>query len=162
MFHLSLSSLSLLLTAGSAFSTGIGGQEARRQQAAPSITHSFNVSTCPGYTLSDLSETQNGLTAKLDLAGPACNAFGADIASLTIQVTYETQSRYASANSPGCRIFKQRKAACGHLRHCEFAVHGPRVRHCAPGGIGLEYRRQLGSGLQLRALTVCFLDYASF
>ncbi|KAJ7807951.1 glycosyl hydrolases family 31-domain-containing protein, partial [Mycena leptocephala] len=93
MFHLSLSSLALLLTAGSAFSTGIGGQEARRQQAAPSITHSFNVSTCPGYTLSDLSETQNGLSAKLDLAGPACNAFGADIASLTIQVTYETQSR---------------------------------------------------------------------
>ncbi|KAJ7680135.1 glycoside hydrolase family 31 protein [Mycena rosella] len=41
----------------------------------------------------DLSETQNGLTAKLDLAGPACNAFGADIASLTIQVNYETQSR---------------------------------------------------------------------
>ncbi|KAF7376773.1 Glycoside hydrolase family 31 protein [Mycena sanguinolenta] len=93
MFHLSLSSLALLLAAGSSFSTGIGGQETRRQQAAPSITHSFNVSTCPGYTLSNLSETQTGLTAKLDLAGPACNAFGADIASLTIQVNYETQSR---------------------------------------------------------------------
>ncbi|KAJ7191329.1 glycosyl hydrolases family 31-domain-containing protein [Mycena pura] len=92
MLHLSLSSLALLLAAGSAFSTGTGGQEARRQ-AAPSVTHSFNVSTCPGYTLSDLSETRNGLTAKLNLAGPACNAFGADIASLTIQVSYETQSR---------------------------------------------------------------------
>ncbi|KAF7334797.1 Glycoside hydrolase family 31 protein [Mycena sanguinolenta] len=75
MFHLSLSSLALLLAAGSSLSTGIGGQEARRQQAAPSITHSFNVSTCPGYTLSNLSETQTGFTAKLDLAGPACNAF---------------------------------------------------------------------------------------
>ncbi|KAF7362662.1 Glycoside hydrolase family 31 protein [Mycena venus] len=93
MFHLSLSSLALLLAAGSAFSTGIGGHEARRQQATTSITHSFNVSTCPGYILSDVSETQTGLTAKLDLAGPACNAFGADIASLTIQVNYETQSR---------------------------------------------------------------------
>ncbi|KAJ7759844.1 glycosyl hydrolases family 31-domain-containing protein [Mycena olivaceomarginata] len=91
MFHPTLSSLALLLAAGSAL-----GQEAPRQQVAlsnSSITHSFNVSTCPGYTLRDLSETQNGLTAKLDLAGPACNAFGADIANLTIQVTYETQSR---------------------------------------------------------------------
>jgi alpha-glucosidase len=116
MFHptLSIRSLALLLAAGSAL-----GQEAPRQQVAlsnSSITHSFNVSTCPGYTLRDLSETQNGLTAKLDLAGPACNAFGADIANLTIQVTYETQSRYASVNSL-CRIFKQRKAACEHLRH---------------------------------------------
>ncbi|KAJ7439652.1 glycoside hydrolase family 31 protein [Mycena latifolia] len=70
--------------------------EAPRQQVALSnlsIAHSFNVSTCPGYTLRDLSETQSGLTAKLDLAGPACNAFGADIANLTIQVAYETQSR---------------------------------------------------------------------
>lgn len=115
MFHLILSSLALLLAAGSAL-----GQEARRQQVAlsnSSITHSFNVSTCPGYTLRDFSETQNGFTAKLDLAGLACNAFGADIANLTIQVTYETQSRYASTNSPLCRIFKQRKAACEHLRY---------------------------------------------
>ncbi|KAJ7248672.1 glycosyl hydrolases family 31-domain-containing protein [Mycena rebaudengoi] len=96
MLHLTLGSLALLLAAGSALGTGIGGQEAHRQQTAlsnSSITHSFNVSTCPGYTLRDLSETQNGLTAKLDLAGPACNAFGADIANLTVQVTYETQSR---------------------------------------------------------------------
>ena len=46
-----------------------------------------------GYTLSSLSETKNGLTAKLDLAGSACNAFGQDIYNLTIQVTYETQTR---------------------------------------------------------------------
>ncbi|KAJ7468125.1 glycosyl hydrolases family 31-domain-containing protein [Mycena latifolia] len=96
MFHLILGSLALLLAARSALGAGIGGQEVPRQQVAlsnSSITHSFNVSTCPGYTLRDLSETQNGLTAKLDLAGPACNAFGADIANLTIQVAYETQSR---------------------------------------------------------------------
>ncbi|KAK7045115.1 glycoside hydrolase family 31 protein [Favolaschia claudopus] len=61
--------------------------------ACSALGASLNVSTCPGYTLSALSETQNGFTAHLDLAGPACNAFGTDIANLTIQVTYETQTR---------------------------------------------------------------------
>ncbi|KLO16236.1 glycoside hydrolase family 31 protein [Schizopora paradoxa] len=56
-------------------------------------SHSLNVSTCPGYSLSFLKTTSTGLTAKLNLAGPACNAFGSDIANLTIEVTYETQSR---------------------------------------------------------------------
>ena len=46
-----------------------------------------------GYTLSSLHETDNGLQARLDLAGPACNAFGHDIANLTLEVTYDTQSR---------------------------------------------------------------------
>ena len=49
-----------------------------------------------GYTLSSLENTHSGLTAKLNLAGPACNAFGTDIANLSIEVTYETQSRFAS------------------------------------------------------------------
>ena len=47
-----------------------------------------------GYTLGSLSETSTGLIAKLGLAGPACNAFGQDISNLTIQVTYESQSRW--------------------------------------------------------------------
>ncbi|RPD56306.1 hypothetical protein L226DRAFT_469159 [Lentinus tigrinus ALCF2SS1-7] len=57
--------------------------------AAPSL----NVSSCPGYTLSSVDETKNGLRAQLDLAGPACNAFGHDISNLTIEVTYETKTR---------------------------------------------------------------------
>ncbi|TBU42736.1 glycosyl hydrolases family 31-domain-containing protein [Dichomitus squalens] len=56
-------------------------------------TFSRNVSTCPGYTLSSLHETKTGLTAALSLAGPACNAFGHDIANLTLEVTYDTQTR---------------------------------------------------------------------
>ncbi|PIL31234.1 hypothetical protein GSI_05932 [Ganoderma sinense ZZ0214-1] len=56
-------------------------------------TFSKNVSSCPGYTLSSLQETKNGLTAKLDLAGAACNAYGHDIANLTLEVTYDTTSR---------------------------------------------------------------------
>ncbi|RDX45018.1 hypothetical protein OH76DRAFT_1024258 [Lentinus brumalis] len=56
-------------------------------------TPSLNVSSCPGYALSSLNETKNGLRAHLSLAGPACNAFGHDIPDLTIEVTYETQTR---------------------------------------------------------------------
>ncbi|KAF8890700.1 glycosyl hydrolases family 31-domain-containing protein [Infundibulicybe gibba] len=55
--------------------------------------HSLNVGDCPGYTLGSLHESQNGLTARLSMAGPACNAFGTDIHNLTIQVTYESKTR---------------------------------------------------------------------
>ncbi|THH14082.1 hypothetical protein EW146_g6217 [Bondarzewia mesenterica] len=54
---------------------------------------SQNVSSCPGYNLESLHETSHGLTAQLNLAGAPCNAFSEDIANLTIQVTYETQTR---------------------------------------------------------------------
>ncbi|KAI0714693.1 glycosyl hydrolases family 31-domain-containing protein [Earliella scabrosa] len=56
-------------------------------------TYSHNVSSCPGYTLSALHETKNGLTAHLSLARPACNAFGRDINNLTLKVTFDTKSR---------------------------------------------------------------------
>ncbi|KAI0310612.1 glycosyl hydrolases family 31-domain-containing protein, partial [Amylostereum chailletii] len=61
--------------------------------AANGIQLSLNVSTCPGYALGAVRQTTHGLVAHLSLAGPACNAFGIDIADLTIEVTYETQSR---------------------------------------------------------------------
>ena len=48
---------------------------------------------CIGYTLGSLSQTKTGLTAQLTLAGDACNAFGTDIADLTLQVTYDTNER---------------------------------------------------------------------
>ena len=38
-------------------------------------------------------KTNAGLLASLYLAGPACNAFGTDIANLTLEVTYEQQER---------------------------------------------------------------------
>ncbi|EIW75819.1 glycoside hydrolase family 31 protein [Coniophora puteana RWD-64-598 SS2] len=46
-----------------------------------------------GYTLQDLKQSDTGLTAQLNLAGEACNAFGNDIRNLTIQVTYKTEQR---------------------------------------------------------------------
>ncbi|EIW74552.1 glycoside hydrolase family 31 protein [Coniophora puteana RWD-64-598 SS2] len=60
---------------------------------AANASYSYNVTSCPGYTLQELKQTDTGLTAQLDLAGEACNAFGNDIQNLTIQVTYETQQR---------------------------------------------------------------------
>jgi alpha-glucosidase len=79
----------LLLLVGGALAGGKGVY--RRENET--FTNSFNVSSCPGYSLHSLSQQQNGLIAKLTLAGPACNAFGTDIAELTIRVTYETESR---------------------------------------------------------------------
>jgi hypothetical protein len=50
-----------------------------------------NVSS--GYALSSVRETSSGLTANLNLAGAPCTAFGQDIKNLTIQVSYESQTR---------------------------------------------------------------------
>ncbi|KAH9947335.1 glycosyl hydrolases family 31-domain-containing protein [Amylocystis lapponica] len=61
--------------------------------AARDSAFSLDVSSCPGYTLTSLTETLSGFTASLDLAGPACNAFGHDISNLTLDVTYESDTR---------------------------------------------------------------------
>ncbi|KAH9947326.1 glycosyl hydrolases family 31-domain-containing protein [Amylocystis lapponica] len=55
--------------------------------------YSLNVSSCPGYSLTSLSETLAGFTANLELAGPSCNAFGHDIPNLTLEVIYESDTR---------------------------------------------------------------------
>jgi hypothetical protein len=52
-----------------------------------------------GYTLSELKETEAGLTARLLLAGSACNAFGHDIRDLTVSVAYESKTRYVAFSS---------------------------------------------------------------
>lgn len=55
-----------------------------------------------GYTLTGLNESTHGLTAHLQLAGEECNAFGVDIKSLTVEVTYETDSRYGDISVHDC------------------------------------------------------------
>ncbi|KAG9311232.1 glycoside hydrolase family 31 protein [Chiua virens] len=64
----------------------------QQRQSARSATYSKNVTSCPGYTLESLTESQYGLTAQLSLAGMPCDAFGTDIADLTIEVTYQSQA----------------------------------------------------------------------
>ncbi|VDB95821.1 unnamed protein product [Peniophora sp. CBMAI 1063] len=62
-------------------------------RAQGSTSYSLNTTTCPGYELTDVQENESGLTASLSLAGEPCNAYGVDIANLTVLVTYETAER---------------------------------------------------------------------
>jgi alpha-glucosidase len=48
---------------------------------------------CPGYKASGVTETANGFTANLDIAGPACNVYGNDIANLVLSVEYQAADR---------------------------------------------------------------------
>ena len=56
-----------------------------------------------GYTLHGLQEKASGMIAHLTLAGPACNAFGHDVANLTLDVSYDTTSRRVY-DVPSCRF----------------------------------------------------------
>jgi len=49
-----------------------------------------NIDDCPGYSASDIVNTDTGLTAKLTLAGPACNVYGADVQNLRLAVNYDS------------------------------------------------------------------------
>lgn len=53
-------------------------------------TSSDRLASCPGYEASNVKTTGSSLTADLSLAGAACNAYGDDLTSLTLSVTYET------------------------------------------------------------------------
>lgn len=48
------------------------------------------IDECPGYVASHVSKSSTGLTAKLKLAGKACNAYGKDLDDLVLQVEYQT------------------------------------------------------------------------
>lgn len=48
---------------------------------------------CPGYKASGVVTTANGFTANLDIAGPACNVYGNDIAELALSVEYQAADR---------------------------------------------------------------------
>lgn len=57
-----------------------------------SNTDSVVLDACPGYKATAVSTHGNTLTANLALAGKACNVYGADIAKLALEVTYETSA----------------------------------------------------------------------
>ncbi|KAK4985984.1 hypothetical protein LTR66_008016 [Elasticomyces elasticus] len=48
---------------------------------------------CPGYKASNVVNTTQGFTADLTIAGPACSAYGNDIADLTLAVEYQAKQR---------------------------------------------------------------------
>ena len=45
---------------------------------------------CPGYKASNVKTSAHGLTARLSLAGEACNVYGEDLKNLILEVTYES------------------------------------------------------------------------
>ncbi|CAN9209744.1 unnamed protein product [Alternaria alternata] len=51
------------------------------------------VDACPGYTASNVVESDSGLTADLTLSGAACNAYSDDIKDLKLLVEYQTDDR---------------------------------------------------------------------
>ncbi|PGH18398.1 hypothetical protein AJ79_00466 [Helicocarpus griseus UAMH5409] len=48
---------------------------------------------CPGYLASDVKETTHGFSARLSLAGEACNVYGTDVESLDLTVEYQSKDR---------------------------------------------------------------------
>lgn len=64
------------------------GQLLARQQEQGSRA-SYDISSCPGYVAGNITEAAHGFTMPLTLAGEPCNAFGFDVANLTLAVIYE-------------------------------------------------------------------------
>lgn len=51
-----------------------------------------NIDDCPGYSASNIVNKGTGLIAKLTLAGPACNIYGADVQNLRLLVNYDSSA----------------------------------------------------------------------
>lgn len=50
-------------------------------------------SVCPGYKASNVQQSSHGFTARLNLAGKACNVYGTDLDTLTLTVDYQASDR---------------------------------------------------------------------
>ena len=67
--------------------------------AAPSLTPTILDATapdpqaCPGYKASNVVNGSQGFTADLNIASTNCQAYGNDIADLTLEVSYQTKGR---------------------------------------------------------------------
>lgn len=55
---------------------------------------------CPGYSGSNVVRTDAGLTARLTLAGKACNLYGTDVESLNLTVEYQSADRLSVQITP--------------------------------------------------------------
>lgn len=79
--------LGLLLAAGTALAAPL---EAKKDGDDVGVKPSFSTKDCPGYKVAGpKSEHKSGFTVPLTLAGQPCNAYGKDIADLTLAVVYE-------------------------------------------------------------------------
>ncbi|KAF2812950.1 uncharacterized protein BDZ99DRAFT_568229 [Mytilinidion resinicola] len=55
---------------------------------------------CPGYTASNVQTNDYGLSASLTLAGKACDVYGTDVESLSLNVEYQSAERLSINISP--------------------------------------------------------------
>ncbi|KAI5210959.1 glycoside hydrolase family 31 protein [Aureobasidium subglaciale EXF-2481] len=72
---------------GLALLRSVSGAAVQRRQTTG------NIDDCPGYSATNIVNTATGLTAKLTLAGAACNAYGTDIQNLVLAVNYDSEKR---------------------------------------------------------------------
>ncbi|GAP87195.2 putative glycoside hydrolase family 31 protein [Rosellinia necatrix] len=61
--------------------------------ASASGALAISIDDCPGYTASNVVESDGRLTADLSLAGTACNIYSTDLTALKLLVEYQTNSR---------------------------------------------------------------------
>lgn len=54
------------------------------------LARAADISTCPGYTATNINVNDAGLTADLSLAGTACNAYSEDLQELKLTVEHQT------------------------------------------------------------------------
>lgn len=52
-----------------------------------------DLSSCPGYKVTEQHETESGFSATLSLAGQACDVYGVDLKDLKLEVEYQTADR---------------------------------------------------------------------
>lgn len=52
--------------------------------------YSASVEDCPGYTVSNVVDSDGVLTADLTLSGNACDIYGTDLVDLKLLVEYQT------------------------------------------------------------------------
>lgn len=77
-------------------------------------TDSSGVDACPGYTATNVVTSGPNLTASLVLAGEVCNAYGPDIETLNLQVTYETGASEGALQRGYMRLIYLRSLSYAH------------------------------------------------
>jgi alpha-glucosidase len=73
------------------------------------LTRRAAVDACPGYTASNVVESDSGLTADLTLSGDACNAYSDDIKDLKLLVEYQTGKTQLSHFELDCLLILYRR-----------------------------------------------------
>ena len=91
-----LKSLIVVLAGALAATAGVIDQGLTIRQSINSVDQ------CPGYTACNVQKNGDQIVAAdLQLAGPACNAYGTDLTDLKLVVEYQTSM---SPSAGGCRL----------------------------------------------------------